>query len=153
MSVRRRRGPSRAIGPGRALPRRRESAAPVGEPTGGGHIRRLVMASVSMPSPSVRDELHARIARSGPEDMPEMIEAVREAELRCLQQLQQLNLRARAQRERTATDVSDWARKVQLIVTHGEVMGWDTRIRWLQDVRRYLEHELARAKTSCAPIR
>jgi hypothetical protein len=107
------------------------------------------MASVS--TPSVRYELHVRIARSGPEDMPEMIEVVREAEMRCLQQLQKVHRRARA--ERDATGVSEWARKVQLVVMHGEVLEWDVRIKWLQDVRRYLEGELQRSEIVWAPTR
>ena len=150
-SVRRRRGAQRAAGSSGALPRRREAGAPVpvSERIGVGHFRRLVMASVS--TPSARNELHGRIARSGPEDVPEMIEIVREAELRCLGQLQELHRRART--ERNAAGASEWARKVQLIAMHGEVMEWDAKIKWLQDVRRFLEKERQRAEIVWGPTR
>jgi hypothetical protein len=119
------------------------------EQIGVGHFRRLVMASVSMPS--VRYELHSRIARSGPEDIPDMIEVVRDAEMCCLQQLQSSHQRARA--ARNAPGASDWARKVRVIVMHGEVMEWDTKIKWLQNVRQFLEDELQRAEIAWAPTR
>ncbi len=123
------------------------------EPTGVGYFRRLVMASVSMPSSSARDELHARIARLQPEDLPEMIEVVCEAERRCLRRLGELHRRTRAERERSAADASEWARKVQLVVIQGEVVEWDARIRWLQDMRRFLERESQGSEVSCAPAR
>jgi hypothetical protein len=107
------------------------------------------MASVSMPS--VRYELHIRIARSGPEDVPDMIQVVRDAEMRCLQQLQKVHQRARA--ERDVASAGKWARKVQLMVMQGEVMEWDARIKWLQDVRQLLEKELQSSETAWAPTR
>jgi hypothetical protein len=122
---------------------------PVSEQIGVGHFRRLVMASVS--SASARYELHGRIARSGPEDVAEMIEVVREAQVRCQQELQKLHQRARA--ERDAAGASEWARKVRLVVVHGEVMEWDAKIKWLQDVRQFLEKERQHSEAEWTPTR
>lgn len=119
---------------------------PTSEQIGVRHFRRLVMASVL--TPSARDEMHTRIARSRPEDAPEMIEVVREAEMRCLQELQKLHRRARTERD---VGASEWARKVQLVVMQGEVMEWDLRIKWLQDVRQLLKNE-QRDRMSANPL-
>ncbi len=119
------------------------------EQIGVGHFRRLVMASASMPS--VRYELHSRIAHLRSEDVPDMIEVVREAEMCCLQQLQSSHQRARA--ARNGAGASDWAQKVQLIVMHGEVVEWHAKIKWLQDVRLLLEDELQRSEIAWAPTR
>lgn len=119
------------------------------EQIGVGHFRRLVMASVSMPY--ARYELHGCIARSGPEDVLNMIEVIRDAEMCCLQQLQKSHQRARVGRD--AAGASDWARKVQLVMMRGEVMEWDSKIKWLQDVRQFLEDDLQRSEIAWAPTR
>lgn len=106
-------------------------------PAGVEHFRRWLRASTQ--TPPVREELHAKIALWGAEDLPRLIEIVREAEIACTQQLQELNRRTRREHESTAA--SEWSRVKQLIVTSGELAWWDARIRWLQDVRLYLERE------------
>lgn len=127
----------------RALDGRRKT---VYEPTPAGveHFRRWLRASTQ--TPPVREELHAKIALWGSEDVSRLIEIVREAEMASTLRLQELNRRTRTERQRQ--DTGEWERTMQLIVIAGEVTWWDARIKWLQDVRRYLEsqHERRRAK-------
>ena len=111
------------------------------EPTPAGveHFRRWLRASTQ--TPPVREELHAKIALWGSEDLSRLIEIIREAEMGCAQQLQELSRRTRSEREREAAEASEWARTMRLIAMSGEVMWWDARIKWLQDVRLYLEKQ------------
>ena len=109
-------------------------------PAGAEHFRRWLHASTQ--TPPVREELHAKIALWGSEDVSRLIEIVREAEMASTLRLHELNRRTRAERQRQ--DAGEWERTMQLIVTAGEVTWWDSRIKWLQDVRRYLERERGR---------
>jgi DNA-binding PadR family transcriptional regulator len=113
-------------------------------PAGVEHFRRWLRASTQMPP--VREELHAKIALWGSEDVSRLIEIVREAEVASMLQLQELNRRTRA--ELGLHDVSEWERTMQLIVIAGEVSWWDSRIKWLQDMRLYLEKERLRQRTA-----
>lgn len=106
-------------------------------PAGVEHFRRWLRASTEIPP--VREELHAKIALWGSEDLSRLVEIVREAELSSMLQLQELNRRMR--QERQLQNVSEWERQMQLIVSAGEVSWWDSRIKWLQDMRLYLEKE------------
>jgi DNA-binding PadR family transcriptional regulator len=101
------------------------------------HFERWLRASTSMPP--VREELHAKIAFCGPADLPRMIEIVREAELACAAQLEDLNERMR--RERRLHDDDAWRRLMGVIVTAGDAAWWDARIKWLQELRQYLQRE------------
>ena len=114
------------------------------EPTPAGveHFRRWLRASTQ--TPPVREELHAKIAFWGSENLPRLIAIVREAEMACAQQLQELSRRTRLERE--AADTSEWARTMRLIAMTGEVMWWDARIKWLQDIRLYLEKQCERQR-------
>ncbi len=125
--------PTPACARSRGRRKRRYEATPAGVE----HFRRWLRASTQ--TPPVREELHAKIALWGAEDLPRLIEIVREAEIACTQQLQELNRRTR--REHESAGASEWSRVKQLIVTTGELAWWDARIRWLQDVRLYLERE------------
>jgi DNA-binding PadR family transcriptional regulator len=109
-------------------------------PAGAEHFRRWLRASTQ--TPPVREELHAKIALWGSEDLSRLIEIVREAEMACAQQLRELNRRTRL--ERRARGADEWERMMQLIVISGEMTWWDTRIRWLQSVRVYLEKQSGR---------
>lgn len=111
-------------------------------PAGVQHFERWLHASTR--TPPVREELHAKIVLWGSEELPRLVEIVREAEIACMQQLQELNRRTRL--ERLTADASEWERKMQLIVTGGELTWWDVRVRWLQDVRMYLEREHERQR-------
>lgn len=95
----------------------------------------------SVPLPPVREELDARIALCRPEDLPRMIEIVREAEALCLRKVQSLNYRLRIARE--ATDEMSWQQRMELVVSSGDHVWWESRTRWLQQVRVFLEAELA----------
>lgn len=120
----------------RAVDGRRKT---VYEPTPAGveHFRRWLRASTQ--TPPVREELHAKIALWGSEDLTRLVEIVREAEIACTLQLRDLN--QRMQFERRAAASNEWARTMQLIVRSGELAWWDTRIRWLQGVRLFLERQ------------
>jgi hypothetical protein len=106
-------------------------------PAGIAHFRRWLRASTA--TPPVREELQAKISFCGPEDLPRMVEIVREAELACAVQLEDLNERMRRQRLLDRDDA--WRRLTGMIVTAGDVAWWDARIKWLQTLRQYLQRE------------
>jgi len=116
-----------------------ESSATAYEATPAGitHFRRWLRASTA--TPPVREELQAKISFCGPEDLPRMVEIVREAELACAAQLEDLNERMRRQRLLDRDD--PWRRLTGMIVTAGDVAWWDARIKWLQTLRQYLQRE------------
>lgn len=106
-------------------------------PTGIEHFRRWMWASVT--TPPVREELHAKIALCQPSDMPRMITLVRDAVAVCAGRLQDLNVEAQARRKRA--DPERWSSRMDVIVTGGDQAWWESRIKWLQRVRIYLEQE------------
>jgi DNA-binding PadR family transcriptional regulator len=106
-------------------------------PAGVAHFKHWLRASTA--TPPVREELQAKIAFCGPEDLPRMVEIVREAELACAAQLEDLNERMRRQRRLEGDD--PWRRLMGMIVTAGDVAWWDSRIKWLQALRQYLQSE------------
>jgi DNA-binding PadR family transcriptional regulator len=106
-------------------------------PAGVEHFERWLHASTQ--TPPVREDLHAKIVLSGSEDLPRLIEIVREAEFACVQQMEEQNRRIRV--ERQTADASEWELTMQLIVSSGEATWWRARIEWLQSVRTYLEQE------------
>jgi hypothetical protein len=106
-------------------------------PAGIVHFRRWLRASTA--TPPVREELQAKIAFCGPEDLPRMVAIVREAELACAAQLEDLNQRMRRQRLLDRDDA--WRRLTGMIVTAADVAWWDARIKWLQTLRQYLQRE------------
>ena len=118
-------------------------------PSGVDHFEHWLRASTQ--TPPVREELHAKIALWGSAELPRLIEIVREAELACTLQLQDSNREMRV--ERQANDASEWERTMQLIVSAGEATWWDARIKWLQDVRMYLEREHSRQQSAANPRR
>jgi hypothetical protein len=123
-------------------------------------FRRWVMTSVSHAPVHTElggEELGASTALSEPalrepDDLPEMIEVVREAEMFCGRQLQELNRRTYVERQPTA-DANEWKRTMQLIAMHSETKWWNGRIEWLQDTRIYLEKQDPRSETARAPTR
>jgi DNA-binding PadR family transcriptional regulator len=106
-------------------------------PEGVAYFKHWLRASSA--TPPVREELQAKIAFCGPEDLPRMVEIVREAELACAAQLEDLNERMRRQRRLEVDD--PWRRLMGMIVTAGDVAWWDSRIKWLQALRQYLQSE------------
>jgi DNA-binding PadR family transcriptional regulator len=101
------------------------------------HFEHWLRASTSMPS--VREELLTKIAFCGPADLPRMIEIIREAEVTCAGQLEDLNEGMR--RERRLAGDDEWRRVMGIIVTSGDAAWWDARIKWLQALRQYLQRE------------
>lgn len=101
------------------------------------HFAGWLSSSTSMPP--VREDLLAKIAFCGPADLPRMIEIVREAELACMAQLEDLNERMRRDRRLAGDD--EWRRLMGMIVTAGDAAWWDARIKWLQELRQYLQRE------------
>jgi DNA-binding PadR family transcriptional regulator len=118
-------------------------------PSGVDHFEGWLRASTQ--TPPVREELHAKIALWGSAELPRLIEIVREAEFACTLQLRDSNRDMRV--ERQASEESEWERTMQLIVSAGEATWWDARIKWLQDVRMYLEREHARRQAGAGPRR
>ncbi len=118
-------------------------------PSGVHHFEHWLRASTQ--TPPVREELHAKIALWGSAELPRLIEIVREAELACTMQLSDANREMRAERDMGET--SEWERTMQLIVSAGEATWWDARIKWLQNVRVYLEREHARRQSQAGPQR
>ncbi|HEY8304796.1 MAG TPA: hypothetical protein VIG42_09460 [Solirubrobacteraceae bacterium] len=109
-------------------------------PTGVDHFCEWMWSSVS--TPPVREELHAKIALCRPDDLPRMVEVVREAEAVCAGKLEGLNWRLRSHRR--DLDPQDFRVRMGLVVSTGDQAWWESRIKWLQKVRAYLEQECRR---------
>lgn len=120
--------------------RSREARLWEATPAGVATFRAWIRESAA--TPPVREEMHAKIALCQPEDLPRLVEVVREAERVCVYQLQAANQRMR-RRDDDMGDGSDWAAGMALVVAASEKAWWDSRIKWLQGVRIYLGEELA----------
>jgi DNA-binding PadR family transcriptional regulator len=93
-------------------------------------------------TPPVREELHAKIVLCEPQHLPRMIEVVRESEIICARRLEELNRRIQSRRSGVAT--AAWGARMDLAVVAADHAWWDGRIKWLQNVRIYLQEEWAR---------
>lgn len=102
------------------------------------HFKAWLRSEITLPS--VREELHAKIALCEREDLPHMIETIRDAELLCTSRLNGLNWRIRGKREDSMAE--GWPGRMETIVDSGEVAWWGGRIKWLQALRLDLEREL-----------
>lgn len=130
--------------------RSREARLWEATPAGVATFRAWIRESVA--TPPVREELHAKIALCESQDLPRLVEVVREAERVCVFQLQEMNRQLRERRERRETlGGDDWAAGMDLVVAAGEKAWWDSRIKWLQGVRIYLDEELAALSRRDAP--
>jgi DNA-binding PadR family transcriptional regulator len=102
---------------------------------GVGYFREWLRASSAVPL--VREELQLRIAFCEPHELPRLIEIIYGEEQVCLAMLNEFQ---RSLREAERVDSRrEWARLMDLAVDHAEAGFWDARIRWLQDVRIFLE--------------
>jgi DNA-binding PadR family transcriptional regulator len=110
---------------------------PIYEPTPAGieHFREWMWAAIT--TPLVREELHAKIALCQPSDLPRMIELVNDATLVCAGKLQDLNLET--QRRRLLSNPKKWSTQMDVVVSSGDQVWWECRIKWLQGVQVYLE--------------
>ena len=118
--------------------RSRESSIWEATPAGVARSREWIREQIR--KPPVREELHAKVALCRPEDLPRLIEVVREAERMCVLELQAMNRQMRLRR--AGLPAGDWTTSMDLIVSAGEQAWWDSRIKWLQSVRLYLEREV-----------
>ena len=101
------------------------------------HFERWLRASTS--TPAVREELLAKIAFSGPADLPRIIEIVREEEMTCAARME--DLKDRTLRARRLAGDDEWGRPMGMIATAADAAWWDARIKWLQTLRHYLQRE------------
>jgi DNA-binding PadR family transcriptional regulator len=102
---------------------------------GVGYFREWLRASSSVPL--VREELQLRIAFCEPHELPRLIEIIHGEEQVCLAMLGDFQ---RSLRELQPVDPRrEWARLMDMAVDHAEASFWDARIRWLQNVRIFLE--------------
>jgi DNA-binding PadR family transcriptional regulator len=104
-------------------------------PEGVYYFRQWLRASSSVPL--VREELQLRIAFCEPVELPRLIEVIHGEEQVCLAMLSDFQ-RNIDQRESPAAR-NEWSRLMDMAVDHAEASFWDARIRWLQDVRLFLE--------------
>lgn len=109
------------------------------EPTRAGIERFEEWMWAAVSTPPVREELHAKIALCRPPDLPRMVCIVREAESVCAGKLQSLNSRVRSHRREL--NEKDFRARMDLVVSTGDQAWWESRIKWLQRVRAYLESE------------
>ena len=85
--------------------------------------------------PSLRDDLHFRIALCRPRDAARMIELIHGQELVCLGRVQDLERASEAD----GGGESEWDRMVRIVSREAELGFWNARIEWLQGVRERLE--------------
>jgi DNA-binding PadR family transcriptional regulator len=104
-------------------------------PQGVGYFREWLRASSS--APLVREELQLRIAFCEPHELPRLIEIIHGEEQVCLAMLSDFQRSAREAEH--VEGRREWSRLMDLAVDHAEAGFWDARIRWLQDVRVFLE--------------
>lgn len=107
-------------------------------PVGIKHFRDWMLASIT--TPPVREELHAKIALCRPSDLPRMIELVRGAIIVCAARLRDMNLET--QRRRRLAKAERWSTRMDVVVSSGDQIWWESRIKWLQGVQVCLEKAL-----------
>jgi DNA-binding PadR family transcriptional regulator len=106
-------------------------------PEGVAYFRQWLRASSSVPL--VREELQLRIAFCEPHELPRLIEIVEGEEIVCLTMLGEFQRSIDDEDEETLDGPREWSRLMDMAVDHAEAGFWDARIRWLQDVRLFLE--------------
>jgi DNA-binding PadR family transcriptional regulator len=104
-------------------------------PRGVTYFRQWLRASSSVPL--VREELQLRLAFCEPHELPRLIEIVHGEELVCLAMLAEFQ--RGIDNYEAPTGRQEWSRLMDMAVDHAEAGFWDARIRWLQNVRLFLE--------------
>jgi DNA-binding PadR family transcriptional regulator len=105
---------------------------------GVGYFREWLRASSS--APLVREELQLRIAFCEPHELPRLIEIIHGEEQVCLAMLGDFQRSVREGEQLNGKlERREWSRLMDMAVDHAEAGFWDARIRWLQDVRVFLE--------------
>jgi DNA-binding PadR family transcriptional regulator len=105
-------------------------------PEGVDYFRGWLRASSSVPL--VREELQLRLAFCEPHELPRLIEIIQGEEMVCLRTLGDFQRDVEDEQEPLGGP-REWSRLMDLAVDHAEAGFWDARIRWLQDVRLFLE--------------
>jgi DNA-binding PadR family transcriptional regulator len=86
-------------------------------------------------NPTLRDDLQFRLAVARPDDVPRIIELIRDRELVCAAHEQALeNVQPADPRDRSA-----WNSALRDVARDAELMFWHGRIDWLQGFRKTLE--------------
>jgi DNA-binding PadR family transcriptional regulator len=118
-------------------------------PEGVHYFRQWLRASSAVPL--VREELQLRIAFCEPHELPRLLEIVQGEEMVCLQMLRDFQRGIDEEESHNGQAEShnglreshdgprEWARLMGMAVDHAEAGFWGARIRWLQDVRLFLE--------------
>jgi DNA-binding PadR family transcriptional regulator len=104
-------------------------------PEGVIYFKQWLRASSSVPL--VREELQLRLAFCEPHELPRLIEIIHGEELVCLAMLAEFKRNLDSQPPPAGRE--EWARLMDMAVDHAEAGFWDARIRWLQNVRLFLE--------------
>lgn len=102
-----------------------------------------------MTRPHVQEQLWAGIGLEGIDDLPTMIEVVREAELACSNEIANLGQFRSTENSGQSTPTM---MRLNTIVRSEACEFWDGRNRWLQNVRIYLERELERERARATSL-
>ncbi len=101
------------------------------------HFREWIrMPARPMP---IREELIARVSLCQPDDMPRLIEVVRNTEAMLMAQLQNLNFRDRVRHR--ALDRGIWETQIDVAVSKVDHAVLDSRIKWVQELHNHLVEE------------
>ncbi len=84
---------------------------------------------------SLRDDVQFKLAVARPDDLPLIIELIRDSELVCAAREEALE----PGRPANPTDKSVWHSALHDVARDAELMFWHKRIQWLQGVRETLE--------------
>jgi hypothetical protein len=110
-------------------------------PDGVQQFREWLRAS-SMAPPILRDALSAKLAFSEQQDLPELLQAIREEERICIAEFEAAQTRLNAARrlgQLGPANGSDWGGRVQSAIMTDEAMMWGQRAKRLQCLRLELE--------------
>jgi hypothetical protein len=91
------------------------------------------------PAPRRLEELRAGVELYQPDDLPEMIEILREAERICMTELHEI--RVRMPRDRSPRGARDTAQRLSDIIDAESHRRWGIRMQFLQELRHLLEAE------------
>ncbi|HUN77487.1 MAG TPA: hypothetical protein VMU32_01055 [Solirubrobacteraceae bacterium] len=110
-------------------------------PEGVAQFREWLRASTLAP-PMLRDALSAKLAFSEEEDLPDLLQAIREEERVCIAEFEAAQMRLNAARRLGRlgpADGSEWGGRVQSAIMTDEALMWGQRAKRLQCLRQELE--------------